>query len=85
MKKIIIYSSSICPYCIAAKKLLRTEGLCFEEKIIDGNQGLKELMIKKTNGKTSVPQIFFNEKLIGGYDQLLALHKSVSLKDMVKD
>ena len=85
MKKIIIYSSSICPYCIAAKILLKKEGLSFEEKIIDGNQGLKELMIKKTNGKTSVPQIFFNEKLIGGYDQLLALHKSVSLKDMVKD
>ena len=85
MKKIIIYSSPICPYCIAAKILLTKEGLSFEEKIIDGNQGLKELMIKKTNGKTSVPQIFFNEKLIGGYDQLLALHKSLSLKDMVKD
>ena len=58
MKKIVIYSSSLCSYCIAAKKLLEQQNLSFEEKNIDFDKQLKNEMIKKSSGKKTVPQIF---------------------------
>ena len=70
MKKILIYSSSICPYCISAKRLLGNLRLNFQEKIIDKNPVLREEMIIKSNGKKTVPQIFIGEKHVGGYDDL---------------
>ncbi|MDC3091599.1 glutaredoxin 3 [Rickettsiales bacterium] len=85
MKKITIYSSLICPYCIAAKKLLISEGLGFDEIIIDNKPELKDEMIKKTNGNYTVPQIFFDDELIGGFDQLSILNKNKSIKSLIED
>ena len=79
MKKILIYSSSICPYCISAKRLLGNLRLKFQEKIIDNKPLLREEMILKSNGKKTVPQIFIKNKHIGGYDDLNYLKKSGKL------
>jgi glutaredoxin 3 len=85
MKKITIYSSLICPYCVAAKKILTNEGFNFNEIIIDDKPDLREEMIKRTNGKYTVPQIFFGDKLIGGFDQLSLLQKKGSIKNLVEN
>ena len=68
--KILIYSSMLCPYCFAAKTLLKKLNLKFEEVLIDGNSKMKKRMIELSDGRTSVPQIFFGENHVGGYDDL---------------
>lgn len=70
MKKITIYSSMLCPYCNMAKKILQDRNLKFNEIIIDNNPEIKSEMEKKSFGKKTVPQIFFNQELIGGFDDL---------------
>ena len=85
MKKITMYSSLICPYCIAAKKILTNEGYSFNEIVIDNKPDIKDEMIKRTNGKYTVPQIFFDDELIGGFDQLSILQRNKSIKSLVED
>ena len=68
--KILVYSSMLCPYCFAAKTLLKKLNLKFEEVLIDGNSKMKKRMIELSDGRTSVPQIFFGENHVGGYDDL---------------
>ena len=70
MKKIKVYSMVTCPYCVKAKNLLAQRGLQYEEEMIDDWADQKwDDFVKKTGMKT-VPQIFVDEKLIGGYTQL---------------
>ena len=85
MKKILIYSTSICPYCEAAKKLLENLNLNFQEKMIDSNIEMKEEMLKKSNGRTTVPQIFFGEKHIGGYDDLQRIYQTGKLMSILDE
>ncbi len=85
MKKIIIYSSTICPYCISAKKLLGNLRLKFQEKIIDNNPLLREEMVSKSDGKKTVPQIFIGEKHVGGYDDLELLLENDKLMSLVNE
>ena len=80
---IIIYSSSHCPYCVRAKELLRRKGVHFTEVLIDENDEKREEMIAKTKRYT-VPQIFINERHIGGFDDLYALDKSGKLTDLLE-
>ena len=75
MKKILIYSSNICPYCLSAKNLLKNLDLSFQEKCIDNSSEIKQEMLKKSNGKKTVPQIFFGEFHVGGYDDLEVWYK----------
>tara|TARA_B100001057_G_C22705637_1_gene893635 strand:+ start:300 stop:557 length:258 start_codon:yes stop_codon:yes gene_type:complete len=85
MKKITIYSSNICPYCLAAKKLLQDEGLKFTEISVDGKPKLREELRLLVNGKTSVPQIFFDKELIGGYDNLLEIFSNGKYLKILND
>ena len=80
MKKIIIYTSTYCPYCITAKNLLENQNFQFVEKNIDLEPELKTEMINRSNGQKTVPQIFFDEVHIGGCDDLVDLHQRGILK-----
>lgn len=82
MAKVIVYTATNCPYCIAAKKLLGELDAKFEEIHIDGDDALREKMIKLT-GKRTVPQIIIGDEAIGGFDDLSALHKSGTLQPML--
>ena len=85
MKKILIYSSLICPYCIAAKKIFENQNLKYIEILIDNNPEEKEKMISLSAGRVTVPQIFFDDEHIGGYDDLTSLIENKDLIRMLED
>jgi glutaredoxin 3 len=76
--KIIIYSTTYCPYCVRAKELLKSKGQEFTEILVDMDEEKREEMIAKTQRMT-VPQIFINDQHIGGCDDLYALEQSGEL------
>jgi glutaredoxin 3 len=85
MLKIEVYSKEVCPYCVRAKKLLTKKGVTFTEIDVAQDPELRDAMIKRANGKQTVPQIFINDKHIGGCDDLYALDAAGKLDDLLKD
>ncbi len=83
--EITIYTTSTCPYCRAAKDLLRKKNLAFNEIPVDGDFEAREKMTERANGRTSVPQIFFNDTHIGGCDDLQELNWSGKLDLVLAD
>jgi glutaredoxin-related protein len=69
--KAIVWSKSACPYCEQAKSLLKNRGIEFEERKI-GDGYLKEDLLAAVPNARTVPQIFLDDKLIGGYTELKA-------------
>ena len=84
MKKITMYSGPLCNFCDAAKRLLLRNNLEYNEIDISTKNGLIDEMIKKANGKRTIPQIFFDDHHVGGYQELRALEKENKLKDLLK-
>ena len=84
MKLVTIYTGPLCNYCDAAKRLLARNDIEYKEINIATVKGAMEEMIKKANGKRTIPQIFFNEEHIGGYDEVRALEKENKLQDLLK-
>ena len=81
---IIIYTISTCPYCIKAKVLLNKKMVKYEEINIENDNSLKEEMVKKSNGRKTVPQIFINGIHIGGCDDLYDLENKGKLDGLLK-
>ena len=79
MKKIEMYSGPMCNFCDAAKRLLKRNNLEFNEIDISTKEGLIDEMIKKSNGKRTIPQIFFDDYHVGGYQELRELEKTNEL------
>ena len=84
MKNITVYSGPMCNFCDAAKRLLSRNNLNYKEIDISTKEGLRDEMTKKANGRRTIPQIFFDDKHIGGYQELRELEKNGSLLDLVK-
>ena len=84
MKNITIYTGPMCNYCEAAKRLLTRNNVTYTEIDIAKVEGAMDEMIKKANGKRTIPQIFFDDQHIGGYDEVRALEKEKKLQDLVK-
>ena len=84
MKKITIYTGPLCNYCEAAKRLLTRNNVTYNEINIATVSGAMDEMIKKANGKRTIPQIFFDDQHIGGYDDARALEKENKLIEMLK-
>jgi glutaredoxin 3 len=82
MKKIIIYSKQICPYCVKAKALLKRKGASFEEIMVLTDE-IREEMIVKSGGRKTVPQIFIGEVHVGGCDDLYALEEQGKLDSLL--
>lgn len=83
MSKVEVYTWSSCPYCIRAKQLLRTKGVDFTEYSIDGDEDARAKMAQRANGRRSVPQIFIDDRHIGGCDDLHALDASGKLDPLL--
>ena len=71
--KVEIYTWSSCPFCIRAKALLNQKQVDFTEYCIDGDNEAREKMAQRANGKRSLPQIFIDDRHIGGCDDIHAL------------
>jgi glutaredoxin 3 len=73
MKKVEIYSSALCGFCHAAKRLLTNKEVEYIEYSVDMRPAVREEMMARAGGRTSVPQIFIGDQHIGGYDDLAEL------------
>lgn len=76
MPSIIIYTKGWCPYCIAAKDLLGEKGAAYIEVDIGNKPEVRQEMIQKAGGRTTVPQIFIDGRHVGGCDDLYALERN---------
>jgi glutaredoxin 3 len=82
MPKIEMYTSANCAYCVAAKNLLKSKGLDYAEIRIDTDPVRREEMLARAQRRT-VPQIFVNDRLVGGYDDLVAAERSGELARLI--
>ncbi|MDG1062637.1 MAG: glutaredoxin domain-containing protein [SAR86 cluster bacterium] len=74
MKDVIIYTTKTCPFCYKAKRLLKGLDITYQEISVDFNSKLRAEMASKA-GKTSVPQIFVDDKYFGGLTELISYYK----------
>ena len=79
MKNITVYSGPMCNFCDAAKRLLTRNNLNYNEIDISTKEGLRDEMTKKANGRRTIPQIFFDDYHVGGYQELRELEKTGKL------
>ncbi len=79
-----MYTGPMCNFCDAAKRLFSRNNIKYEEIDITSKDGLKDEMIKKSNGRRTIPQIFFDDYHVGGYVELRALEKENKLIDLLK-
>ncbi len=82
MSKATLYSTAICPYCVAAKNFLRSKGIDYEEVRIDLDPVRRDEMLARAR-RTSVPQIFFGDTHVGGFDDLVAADRSGRLAEIL--
>jgi glutaredoxin 3 len=84
MARVEIYSKIFCPYCTRAKQLLAAKGVDYEEYDITMGGPKRSEMIQRANGRTTVPQIFIDDRHIGGSDDLHALDREGRLEPLLK-
>jgi glutaredoxin 3 len=78
MQKIVIYTTTTCPYCVRAKALLDRKGVTYQE-INTEDPSVREEMVQKAGGRKTVPQIFIGDFHVGGCDDLYELEKQGKL------
>jgi len=84
MKNVTIYTGPLCNFCDAAKRLLTRNNVKYKEINIATVNGAMDEMITKANGKRTIPQIFFDDQHIGGYDEVRSLEKENNLLELLK-
>jgi glutaredoxin 3 len=80
---ITLYSTAVCPYCVMAKNFLKSKGREWTEVRIDTDPAEREKMVALTK-RTSVPQIFVGDVHVGGYDDMMALHREGKLEPLLE-
>ena len=84
MKNVTDYMGPRCNFCDAAKKLLIRNNISFNEINVALEEGKRDEMLNKSNGRKTIPQIFFNEFHVGGYEELRAIEKKGELLNLIK-
>lgn len=84
MAKVVMYCTAICPYCVAAERLLKSRGVTDIEKIrIDLDPSKQAEMIARSGGARSVPQVFIGDTHVGGFDETSALDAAGKLMPLL--
>lgn len=83
MAKVEIYTKLLCPYCSRAKKLLADRGATWQEYDITMGGPKRAEMLERASGRNTVPQIFIDDRHIGGSDDLTALDRSGKLESLL--
>ena len=84
MKNVIVYMGPMCNFCEAAKRLLTKKNIPYKEINIALDENKREEMLKKSNGKRTIPQIFIEDYHVGGYVELRALENKGELDNLIK-
>jgi glutaredoxin 3 len=79
MPPVQIYTTRFCPYCVAAKSLLKRKGVAYDEIDVGSAIERREEMVQRANGRMTVPQIFIGDVHVGGNDDLQALERAGKL------
>ena len=85
MATVRVYSTVYCPFCIRAKALLKNKGVDFEEIDVTDDWELREKMVELAGGRRTVPEIFINGRIIGGYEELRALEMTGELDTLLAE
>ena len=85
MVRVEIYTTFLCPYCTRALRLLQAKDIVFEQIDVSINSDLRQTMRCRAGGHTSVPQIFIDDKHIGGCNELIARESAGHLETLLKD
>jgi glutaredoxin 3 len=83
--RIIVYTTPFCGYCASAKRLLTRKGAAFTEIDILADAQQRRAMMERAGGRRTVPQIFIDDRHIGGYDDLSALDASGELDRLLEE
>jgi glutaredoxin 3 len=78
-----VYSTSFCPYCVRAKALLKKRDVPFQEIDVSDDAATRAWLVTASGGRRTVPQIFIDDKPIGGSDELHALDRSGELEKLL--
>lgn len=81
---VVMYGTAYCPYCVRARRLLDTKGVVFEDIRIEGRPDLRAEMERRSDGARTVPQIFIDDRHIGGSDDLFALEHAGNLDELLR-
>ena len=82
---ILMYCTAVCPYCVAAERLLKSKGITEIEKIRIDQQPARRAEMMERTGRRTVPQIYIGERHVGGFDDLSALDSAGELKPLLQD
>jgi len=85
LAKVEIYTTEYCPFCTGAKALLRDKGVEFEEIDVGDDPELRAAMVTRAGGRRTVPEIFINGRIIGGYNELYALESEGRLDALLSE
>ncbi len=85
MPNVEIYTSPLCGFCHAAKRLLTDKGIAFTEHDVMREPGKRQEMLQRANGRHTVPQIFIGERHVGGYDDMAALDREGKLDPLLQE
>ena len=80
---VVVYTMHYCPYCVRAKKLLTERGIAFKEILVEEDDDAQWEMLYQKSGMRTMPQIFFGDRLIGGYTDLAALDQKDQLASLL--
>jgi glutaredoxin 3 len=83
--KVQVYTTTYCPYCVRAKTLLAKKRVAFEEIDVTDDAEMREKLIEMSSGRRTVPEIFINGRLVGGYDELAAIERTGELDALLAE
>ncbi len=83
MKPVTIYTTQTCGFCLRAKELLKERGIPYEEIDVTFDDGARERLVEKADGRRTVPQIFIGDQGIGGYTDLAQLDREGKLQPLL--
>lgn len=84
MTGVTIYTTSVCPFCVAVKRLLDNLGIQFSEVRLDRQPGLRIRLAEENDGWRTVTMIFVGDQMIGGFSEVKSLHKQGKLLQMIE-
>jgi len=84
MSRVVMYTTTVCPFCMQAKRLLRELRIPWEEINVEDDPQLRMQMMQRAGGRRTVPQIFIDGRSIGGYDELAEMDASGELATLTQ-